>query len=96
MTPFGASRVFKCAHCGTDVVWRNLQMVASAGHPDILTSFWPVACGQTAGLFLFAFIGSCIVGSSEIYELRLVCPLNIDRKPCWRRTLNAADPSGGF
>jgi len=88
--------VFKCAHCSTEIVWRNLQMVTSVGHPDILTSFWPVAGGRTAGLFLFAFIGSCLVGSSEIYDTRLMCPLDIVNKPSWRRMLNAADHSGGF
>jgi len=94
--PFGAIKVFKCAHCSTEIVGRNLQKVASAGHPYILTSFWPFMCVRTAGLFLFAFIGSYVVWSSEIYDLRLVCPLNIDRKPCWRGVLNAVDPSRAF
>jgi len=94
--PFGAIKVFKCAHCSTEIVGRFLQKVASAGYPDILTSFWPFTCVRTAGLFLFAFIGSYVVWSSEIYDLRLVCPLNIDRKPCWRGVLNPVDPSRGF
>jgi len=88
--------VFKCAYRSTEIVWRNLQNVASVGHPDILTSFWPVACGWTAGLFLFAFIGTCIVGSCEIYNVRLACSLNMNKKPSWRRVLHVADPSGGF
>jgi len=65
-------------------------------HPDILTYFWPVACGLTAGIFLLAFIGTCIVGSSGIYDVRLACSLNMNKKPSWRRLLHAAYPSGGF
>jgi len=88
--------VFKCAHCNTEIVWRNLQKVASVGYPDILTPFWPVACGWNAVLFLFAFIGTCVVGSSEIYDVRLVCSLNMNKKPGWRRVLHVTDHSGGF
>ena len=35
---------------------------------------WLAACGWAVDLFLFAFIGACIVGSSEIQDVRLVRP----------------------